>query len=194
MAEYLSPYTSKIEGFNGSQGGTTVADLFNSILTVGPDAIVQHPVCSQSSGAGAGSCATSSGNVRVPTIITTNDDPEYSSQKTSFLTSVLLKEKASVDSLIDTAKRISPLVKSVAQIDTAYDARFEQNAAVKNPAAGATLQGFAILLLVISYIVFSILSTIIVNRTSGNAYYALYTFIGSLILGLLFYTLLVRLA
>ena len=116
------------------------------------------------------------------------------SSGTMFLKGLLNAEKARADSLMDSAKRIRPVVQKLGPIAEANDAAFESEKQAPMPNSGATLQGFAVLLLFISYIALTIISTIAVNITTQNAYTAGKTFIGFIVLGVIMYSLLVRLA
>jgi len=116
------------------------------------------------------------------------------SSGTMFLKGLLTQEKARADSLMDTAKRMKPVMHKLAPIAQANDAAFESEKQAAIPNSGATLQGFALILLLVSYIALTIISTIAINIVTQNAYTAGKTFVGFLVLGVIMYSLLVRLA
>jgi hypothetical protein len=118
-------------------------------------------------------------------VITINDIP--------LLKDMLIEERNNVEVLMDTAKRIKPIAQQVIQKEQAYDAAFESEQQVPVPRAGATLQGFAILLLIISYISLILVSVISVNIITGNPYTALKVFILMILGGIILYSLIVRL-
>ena len=117
-------------------------------------------------------------------------DPDVS---VSLLKDMLSEERNTVEDLMTTAKKLNPVVQKVVQSESAFDAAFESENQPELPAAGATLQGFAILLLVISYISLTLVSVIYVNVTTGNPKTAGQVFVGLILAGLIGYTLIVRL-
>jgi len=117
-------------------------------------------------------------------------DPDVS---VSLLKDMLTEERNTVEDLMTTAKKLNPVVQKVSQEENAYDAAFESEQQPEVPRAGATLQGFAILLLVISYISLTLVSVIYVNVTTGNPKTAGQILVGFIIAGLIGYTLIVRL-
>lgn len=108
------------------------------------------------------------------------------------LKDLIVREKANLDDLIRTAKQLNPVVQKIAPLDTAYDAAFESASERPIPAAGATLQGFALLLLVISYVCLVLVSVITVNMLTGNVMTAGKVFAGFLAVGLIGYAILTR--
>lgn len=117
-------------------------------------------------------------------------DPDVS---VSLLKDMLTEERNTVEDLMTTAKKLNPVVQKVSQEENAYDAAFESEQQPELPRAGATLQGFAILLLVISYISLTLVSVIYVNVTTGNPKTAGNVLVGLIIAGLIGYMLIVRL-
>lgn len=197
MGEYVAPYTSMTEGFNNLfqekssvEGFADMAGLFNTILKSGTPISVTNAACSQS--------ATGDGSNCPPTIPVVSRQSSTSgdtstSTPTAFLKTIINQEKATMDSLMDTAKRINPVAQTIIPKPAAYDAAFEGNTSAALPRAGATLQGFAILLLIVSYIALTIVSTIAVNNITQNAYSAGKTLIAFLIGGVILLSLITRL-
>ena len=105
---------------------------------------------------------------------------------------LILREKEHLDDLIRTAKQLNPVVQKIVPLDMAYDAAFESASERPIPAAGATLQGFALLLLVISYVCLALVSVITVNILTGNVMTAGKVFAGFLAVGLIGYGILAR--
>ena len=117
-------------------------------------------------------------------------DPDVS---VSLLKDMLTQERNTVEDLMNTAKKLNPVVQRVVQEEAAYDAAFESEQQPEVPRAGATLQGFAVLLLVISYISLILVSVIAVNTITENPMTAGKVFAGLLVAGVIGYTLIVRL-
>lgn len=209
MGEYLAAYISPTETFKnmGSffenafkktsthEGFTDIDNVFQNILKSGTADVITHSACSQSSGSGSGSsCPPTSGTVTSTSGTGPGGSVNPSAAPTAFLKTLLDQERATADSLMDTAKRISPVVQTLEPVAEASDAAFEGSAPVEIPKPGATLQGFAVLLLVLSYVAFTLVFTIFINHTTQNAYTAGKTFAGLVFLGFISYTLIVRLA
>ena len=128
-------------------------------------------------------------------LLTVTQDKEFSTDvdvDVSLLKDMISQEKTSLDDLVRTAKQLNPVVQKIAPLDTAYDAAFESSAQRPLPAAGATLQGFALLLLVISYISLVLVSVIAVNMLTGNFITAVKVLIALLFLGIIGYAVLAR--
>jgi len=204
MGEYLSPYISTKEGFNDmgslfqkivngqtsstTEGFTDLDKVFEDILKVGPAPVIPHLSCSSASGSGAAGCPpTTVTTTTTGTTVTTPAAP------TAFLSTLLEQELTRVKSLMDTAKRISPVVQTLSPKPDAYDAAFENSNNPGLPRAGATLQGFTIILLIVSFIALTMVSVIAVNNITQNAYTAGKTFIGFIILGVILFSLIARL-
>jgi hypothetical protein len=121
---------------------------------------------------------------------TPTSGPETNS---SLLKSMLSEERANLDKLMDAAKRLNPVIQSVITVEDAYDAAFESDIEAPLPRAGATLQGFAVIFLIISYISLTLITTIAVMYATHNAKTAGKVFIGFVITGVVIYSLMVRL-
>ena len=113
---------------------------------------------------------------------------------TSFLKTLLLQQQESAESLMATAKKINPVVKSINQTEDAYDAAFESDKVAPVPHAGQTLQGFAVILFVFSYIALALVGTIAINAITQSGRIAAGAFVGFVVLGALLLTIIVRLA
>jgi hypothetical protein len=177
---------SSVEGFADMSG------LFNTILKSGTATSITRPACSQSATGDGSNCppTTSVGSTQSST---SGDTATTTSTPTAFLKTIINQEKATMDSLMDTAKRINPVAQTINPKPAAYDAAFEGNTPAALPRAGATLQGFAIILLIVSFIALTMVSTIAVNNVTQNAYSAGKTFIAFIIGGVILLSLITRL-
>lgn len=102
------------------------------------------------------------------TVVEEKQYPNDPSVNVSLLKDMISQERSNLDDLIRTAKQLNPVIQKITPLDKAYDAAFESAAQRPVPAAGATLQGFALLLLVISYIALVLVSVIAVNILTGS--------------------------
>jgi hypothetical protein len=102
--------------------------------------------------------------------------PVQTSQQVAFLREMLKDKKESADSLLDTAKRISPASKAIVALESAYDASFESEVAAPLPNSSATLQGFTLIFFIISFFSLAIVASVYANNLSGNTNDALVTF------------------
>jgi hypothetical protein len=179
QAEHLSPF---IEGFESD----TMQTLFTEILKVDSNFDLssgskrtKRPVVSQD-----GTCPAP-----VPKIQTTYGSPTpgmYSSTKLSgdkiaFIKSVIKQQKESVDSLMESSKKINPVAQKIKSMDTAYDAAFETDMTAPLPNMSGTLQGFIIFFFVLSYLSMAIVVSIMVGQ-NVNTVYALRVF-GAFMIG-----------
>jgi hypothetical protein len=110
----------------------------------------------------------------------------------SLLKDLVSQSRLSLDDMIRTAKQLNPVIQKISPIGEAYDSAFEHKEPMGVPRAGATLQGFALLLLVISYISLIIVSVIAVNIMTGNLMSAGKVLIALLALGIVGYAILMR--
>lgn len=111
----------------------------------------------------------------------------------SFLQDAVQSEKDTLDALIKTAKTMQPIAQKAFIKPDAYDSAFESDIKKPLPGAGATLQGFAVLLLFVSYLVLTITCTIATNHSTQSASKAGYVFLGFTIVGAILYSFLIRL-
>jgi hypothetical protein len=95
---------------------------------------------------------------------------------TAFLKEMLKDKKETVDSLMDTAKKISPASQSISALETAYDAAFESDISAPLPNSSASLQGFTLIFFVISFFSLAIVLSVWVNNLTGNTMDAVKTF------------------
>jgi hypothetical protein len=126
------------------------------------------------------------------TVLEQKEVPTDMNNNISLLKDMISQKKGNLDDLVRTAKQLNPVVQKVAPLDTAYDAAFETATEQSIPSAGATLQGFAILLLIISYISLVLVSVIAVNIITGNAMTAGKVLVGLLVIGFIGYAILVK--
>jgi hypothetical protein len=118
---------------------------------------------------------------------------DSSGSAVSFLQNAVQSEKDTLDALIKTAKTMQPIAQKAFIRPDAYDSAFESDIKKPLPGAGATLQGFAVLLLFISYLVLTLVSTIATNYSTQSASKAGYVFLGFTIVGAILYSFLIRL-
>lgn len=116
-----------------------------------------------------------------------------SGNQIALLQDMLEQEKAMADSLMASAKKLSRVSTSIDQTEGAYDAGFEYGTDPDPVPTGATLQGFSLLLLVVSYFVLIVMSAIFVQKSTGEPQKTGIVLIGFLVLGIVTYALLVRL-
>jgi hypothetical protein len=95
---------------------------------------------------------------------------------TAFLREMLDDKKATVTSLMDTAKKISPASQTIVALETAYDAAFESEVAAPLPNSSATLQGFTLIFFVVSFFSLALVTSVYINNVTGNTSDAMKTF------------------
>lgn len=190
MAEYLAPY--KVEGFDNP----TMQNIFKDLLMVKKGSRnFNNSRANGNNGNKNGQTCTnpSSEPGQTPLTMATNDD-KSSNGESSFLKTLIEQQKASVDSLINTAKKISPIANTVLQKQGAYDAAFESNPPASLPQISGTLQGFAIFFFIFSFIAFTLTSTIIINMVTGSGSKAAMAFVGFVVLGFILFGVVTRYA
>jgi hypothetical protein len=187
MAEYTSPY--KVEGFEN----VAMSKIFTDLLMIQPQ---EKRVYKGSSGRPK---TTSSSNPTCPpdnagpNTLTAGAAATNRPEPTSFLKTMLIQERNTVDSLMETAKKISPVAKRINQMEDAYDAAFESDIRAPLPGTSKTLQGFAVLLFFISYIALAIIGTIAINSITKSGRAAAGAFVGFVIVGFILLTLIAHL-
>jgi len=177
MAEYTSPY--KMEGFENA----AMSKVFTDLLMIRPQAKKVQQVSNgrpKTTSSSNPSCPPDNAG---PNVLTTGSMAAGAAEPTSFLKTMLIQERNTVDSLIETAKKISPVAKRIIQMEDAYDAAFESDAKAPLPGISKTLQGFAILLFFISYIALAIIGTIAINSITKSGRAAASAFAGFGIVG-----------
>jgi hypothetical protein len=95
---------------------------------------------------------------------------------TAFLKQMLLDKRDTADSLMNTAKKISPASEKISALETAYDAAFESDESIPIPNSSATLQGFTLIFFMISFLSLAIVSSTWVSNLTGDTSSALKTF------------------
>jgi hypothetical protein len=190
MAEFVSPYKG-VEGFAPSPtalGTNTILNIIpkwnNKVKYDTPSRSVQsNPTCP--------STVLSSTSSKSPLLtLAANENNDVS---TPFIKEILIQQKKSADSLMITAKKLFPVSKKIYQREHAYDTSFETEAPGALPNSSGTLQGFAIILFIASYISLTIVGTIAVNMATNNLNYTLGVFFGSLVAGIFAVILIMRL-
>ena len=102
--------------------------------------------------------------------------PPQTSGQVAFLKEMLLDKRATADSLMDTAKKISPVSQKIVASEKAYDAAFESEAMAPLPNSSGTLQGFTLIFFTIAFFSLAIVLSVYVNNLTGNTSDALKTF------------------
>jgi hypothetical protein len=169
MGDHWAPYTK--EGFTNP----TITNLFTSMLQV--------PVLDTKTKRTRGTRVNviSSNGSCVPSSSTSEITNEFSlrssnTEKISFLKSLLHEQKKSVDSLMESSKKINPISQKIAALDTAYEAAFESDVAAGIPNISGTLQGFTIVFFLLSFMALAIITTVIVNQTTSSTSVSIGTF------------------
>lgn len=175
--DHLSPV---IEGFENP----TMATLFREMLTV-------NPVSKKNSRGPKTAVATSKDGSCPPASKPASSSPTPSAgsgstaqQKIAFLKSILSEQRATADSLMESAKKMGPVSQKLIAQNTAYEAAFESDLVAPMPGISGTLQGFTLFFFVLSYFALAIVVSILVSQTSGNTSDALKIF-GMFIIGFL---------
>jgi len=135
------------------------------------------------------SCSDSStnANLRKPLTLLPGD-----TEQTSFFRTLLIEEKASVDSLFSIAKRVGPVAKKIDQMESAADASFEDSIQAPPPMLGSTLQGFILLFFVVSYVALTLITCMAVNMITESGTKAAGTFVGFVILAIVLASVIIR--
>ena len=114
-------------------------------------------------------------------------------EMTGFLKDMLVKQKATADSLMKTAKKIGPAAQAIQQKEDAYDAAFENDTDAGIPSTQSTLQGFTLVFFILSYIALTGMSALAVSVITSSPRKVIYTLIGYLILGIVLFSIILRL-
>lgn len=107
---------------------------------------------------------------------TSNQAAPTSSNQVAFLKEMLEDKKATVDSLMDSAKKISPASQTLSSLETAYDAAFESEETAPLPNSSGTLQGFTLIFFLVSFFSLAFVTSVYVNNLTGNTTDAIKTF------------------
>jgi hypothetical protein len=164
--DQLSPV---MEGFENP----TMATVFREMLKV-------TPTKKKSSRGPKIPVATSSDGTCPPVNSVSSNpggDSVETAQKVAFLRSILTEQRATTDSLLDSAKKMGPVAQKLVAKKAAYDAAFESDLVAPLPNISGTLQGFTLFFFVLSY--FSL--AIVVSIMSGSATAGLRVFGGFII-------------
>lgn len=173
MSEHLSPV---MEGFENP----TMATMFREMLKITP--------VKNSSGRGPKTAigATSNGScppASAPASATSASASSGSSsiEKIAFLRSVITEQKATADSLMESAKKMGPVSQKLVAQKGAYDAAFETDLLAPMPNTSGTLQGFTLVFFTLAFFSLAIVASILTNQASGNVQTALKIFGGFVI-------------
>ena len=176
-----------IEGFDNSPA---LEDVFTSVLKVPKSDI---PKVTYIPGTGSTRRSDTNANKcgKVPTPASHANATYDTSQSINpytpkpYLKTLLRNEKEAVESLLLVAAKIGPVAQTAVQKERAYDADFESKIPAPIPTYGSTLQGFAFILLFLSYLALAIVITIYANGTTGSATVGASTLIGFGVVGVL---------
>ena len=173
MSEHLSPV---MEGFENP----TMATVFREMLMIRP--------VNNSKGRGPKTAVSvrSDGACPPPTTLPSSaTSPASSSSSTSekiaFLKSILTEQRATADSLMDSAKKMGPVSQKLVAQKSAYDAAFETDLLAPTPNTSGTLQGFTLVFFTLAFFSLAIVVSILTNQTTGNVQTALKIFGGFVI-------------
>ena len=122
--------------------------------------------------------------------MSTKDATAYT--PTPFLKQMITNEKAAVEALLKVAAKIGPVAQTVVEKEKAYNSAFESAIPAAVPMYSSSLQGFSLVLLIVSFLSMAIVMTIYVNATTNSAGKAGGTFISFLIIGAVAIALLKR--
>jgi len=168
MSEHLSPV---MEGFENP----TMATVFREMLMVRP--------VKNSNGRGPKTAigATSNGSCPpsgAPPLVTptSGSGGSSASEKIAFLKSILSEQKATADSLMDSAKKMGPVSQKLVAQKGAYDAAFESDLLAPMPNTSGTLQGFTLVFFTLAFFSLAIVASILTNQATGNVQTALKIF------------------
>jgi len=103
-------------------------------------------------------------------------------ERVKFLEDLIKQQKDLADSLMQTAKKIGPVIQRKVSTENAYDAAFESDITAPLPNTNGTLQGFTLFFFILSFTCLAIVFSININYVSGNTSYAVYTFISFIFL------------
>ena len=187
--EYAASY--KTEGFSNPD----MNSVFNTLLRIKPNKNI-HPrkVPQESSKPDGTSCAPSKLQSGQTPLTMEGVNLDSDTESISFLKTMLIQQKKTADSLMNTAKRIGPAAKRATQMENAYEAAFESDTLASLPRAGGTLQGFILLFFFVSYISLALVTTLAVNAITGSMQKAAGTFVGFIVIGIILMALISRLA
>jgi hypothetical protein len=167
--DHLSPV---IEGFENP----TMATLFREMLTVNPSVSKMSSRGPKTAVATSkdGSCPPASNSASSPP--TASGSGSTPQQKIAFLKSILNEQKATADSLMESAKNMGPVSQKLVAQTAAYDAAFESDVTSPMPNISGTLQGFSLFFFILSFFSLAIVSSIMTNHATGSTSAALKTF------------------
>jgi hypothetical protein len=114
-------------------------------------------------------------------ILKTNSTGDFT-QNLQFLKSLVQQQRELADSLMSSAKKISPVSQNIASSEQAYDAAFESDVTAPIPNISGTLQGFTLVFFTLSFFSLAIIATIHISRISTNNSLAVYAFLGFILI------------
>lgn len=114
-------------------------------------------------------------------ILKTNSTGDFTTNL-EFLKSLVKQQRELADSLMSSAKKISPVSRNIVSSEEAYDAAFETDVTAPIPNISGTLQGFTLVFFTLSFLSLAIVSSIHVNQLSGNSAFAIYAFLGFILI------------
>lgn len=169
--EYLSPV---MEGF----ANPTMATVFREMLMVTPT--------EKSSSRGPKIPVSTSSDGSCPPPRRASPTPNAGagstqSEKIAFLKSILKEQRATADSLMESAKSMSPVSQKLTAQRGAYDAAFESDLVAPMPNTSGTLQGFTLVFFTLAFFSLGIVASVMTNQTTGKVDAALKMFGGFVI-------------
>ena len=124
-------------------------------------------------------------------ILKTNSTSNFT-QNLQFLKSLVQQQRELADSLMSSAKKISPVSQNIATSENAYDAAFETDVIAPIPNISGTLQGFTLVFFVLSFFSLAIISSIYINLLSNNNTLSIYAFLGFILIFVVFFIFMPR--
>ena len=181
ISEHLSPV---MEGFENP----TMATVFREMLKITPvkNSNSRGPKSAIGSSS-SGSCPPSSSPPASSTV--TPSASSSASDKIAFLKSILTEQKATADSLMDSAKKMGPVSQKLMAQKGAYEAAFESDLLAPMPNTSGSLQGFTLVFFTLAFFSLAIVASILTNQATGNVTSAFTTFGGFIIVYILSFAL-----
>lgn len=174
MSEHLSPV---MEGFENP----TMSTLFQEMLKITPVKRSNGRGPKTAVGAAStGSCPPSS-TPQSPAATASSAPGSSTSDKIVFLKNILSEQRATADSLMDSAKKMGPVSQKLVAQKHAYDAAFESDLLAPMPNTSGTLQGFTLVFFTLAFFSLAIVASILTNQASGSASSAVKIFGGFVI-------------
>ena len=167
------------EGFENTG---TMATVFSQLLTVLPTSNT-YKGSGRTTSQTTSSCSTT--DTSTPPV-TLGSEP---ADQVSFLHSLLITQKNTAISLMNTAKRIGPSAQKVLQAESAYNSAFESD--IQTNTSG-TFQEFILIFFIVSFCALAFVTIVMVYATTRSGRITAGTLVGFILLGITIFAILVR--